>query len=163
MKVSQDRQRSYADKRRRPLEFEQGDHVFLRVTPTTGVGRAMKSKKLTLKFIGPYQISARIGHVAYQIALPPILYEIHNVFHVSQLRKYLTDPSHVIEPDTIQLKDNLSFEVLPVRIDDMKIKRLRNKDVSLVKASLYGIFLSRKIVLQEIYNVIHQESYRRNV
>ena len=133
MKTSQDRQKSYADKRRRLLEFEQGDHVFLRVTPTTGVGRALKSKKLTPKFIGPYQISARIGPVAYRIALPPILSNIHDVFHVSQLRKYLADPSHVIEPDTIQLKDNLSFEVPPVRIDDRKIKRLRTKDVSLVK------------------------------
>ena len=133
MKTSQDRQKSYADKRRRLLEFEQGDHVFLRVTPTTGVGRALKSKKLTPKFIGPYQISARIGPVAYRIALPPILSNIHDVFHVSQLRKYLADPSHVIEPDAIQLKDNLSFEVPPVRIDDRKIKRLRTKDVSLVK------------------------------
>ena len=83
MKTSQDRQKSYADKRRRLLEFEQGDHVFLRVTPTTGVGRALKSKKLTPKFIGPYQISARIGPVAYRIALPPILSNIHDVFHVS--------------------------------------------------------------------------------
>ncbi|XP_004510055.1 uncharacterized protein [Cicer arietinum] len=135
MKVSQDRQRSYADKHRRPLEFVQGDHVFLRVTPTIGVGRAIKSKKLTPKFFGPYQISARIGHVAYRISLPPILSEIHDVFHVSQLRKYIMGASHVIEPNTIQLKENFSFEVLPVRIDDKKIKRLRNKEVSLVKVT----------------------------
>ncbi|XP_073222418.1 uncharacterized protein [Cicer arietinum] len=133
MKVSQDRQRSYVDKRRRPLEFEQGGHMFLRVTPMIGVGRAIKSRKLTPKFIGPYQITARIGHVAYRIALPLMLSNIHNVLHVSQLRKYISDLSHVIEPDTVQLKDNLSFEVLPVRIDDMKIKRLRNKEVSLVE------------------------------
>jgi hypothetical protein len=133
MKVAQDRQKSYADRRRRPLEFEAGEHVFLRVTPTTGVGRAIKARKLTPKFIGPYQITERIGKVAYRIALPPILSQIHDVFHVSQLRKYVPDPSHVITPDDIQLKENLSFEVPPVKIADRKMKRLRTKDIPLVK------------------------------
>ncbi|WJX45504.1 hypothetical protein P8452_32379 [Trifolium repens] len=133
MKVAQDRQKSYADRRRRPLEFEAGEHVFLRVTPTTGVERAIKARKLTLKFIGPYQITERIGKVAYRIALPPILSQIHDVFHVSQLRKYVPDPSHVITPDDIQLKENLSFEVPPVKVADRKMKRLRTKDIPLVK------------------------------
>lgn len=133
MKISQDRQKNYADKRRRPLEFEEGDHVFLRVTPTTGVGRALQSRKLTPKFIGPYQIISRVGLVAYQIALPPSLSNIHDVFHVSQLRKYIFDPSHVIEADNIHLRDNLSFEVPPARIEGRKIKKLRNKEISLVK------------------------------
>ncbi|XP_027192664.1 uncharacterized protein [Cicer arietinum] len=91
--------------------FEQGDLVFLRVAPTTGVGRAIKSRKLTSKFIKPYQITARTKPVVYQIALPPILSNIHDVFHMSQLRKYISDPSQVNEPNTIQLKENLSFEV----------------------------------------------------
>ena len=73
MKASQDRQKSYHDKRRKALEFQEGDHVFLRVTPMTGVGRALKSKKLTPKFIGSYQISKRVGTVAYRIGLPPHL------------------------------------------------------------------------------------------
>ncbi|KAK2362677.1 hypothetical protein QL285_087718 [Trifolium repens] len=133
MKVAQDRQKSYADRRRRPLEFEEGDHVFLRVTPTTGVGRALKAKKLTPKFIGPYQILERVGKVAYRIALPPVLSLIHDVFHVSQLRKYTPDPSHVITPDDIQLRDNLSFEVPPIKIADRKMKRLRTKEIPLVK------------------------------
>jgi hypothetical protein len=133
MKISQDRQKSYADKRRKPLEFEEGDHVFLRVTPTTGVGRAIKSRKLTPKFIGPYQIISRVGSVAYQIALPPLLSNLHDVFHVSQLRKYITDPSHIIEPDTLELHDNLSFEVPPARIEDRRIKQLKNKKIPLVK------------------------------
>ncbi|KAK2417415.1 putative mitochondrial protein [Trifolium repens] len=133
MKVAQDRQKSYADRRRRPLEFGEGDHVFLRVTPTTGVGRALKAKKLTPKFIGPYQITERIGKVAYRIALPPVLSLIHDVFHVSQLRKYTPDPSHVITPDDIQLRDNLSFEVPPIKIADRKMKRLRTKEIPLVK------------------------------
>jgi hypothetical protein len=89
------------------LEFEEGEHVFLRVTPTTGVGREIKSRKLTPNFIGPYQIIRRVGPVAYQITLPPFLSNIHDVLHVSQLRKYIPDPSHVIRPDDIQMKDNL--------------------------------------------------------
>ncbi|XP_058784339.1 uncharacterized protein LOC131659121 [Vicia villosa] len=133
MKASQDRKKSYADKRRRPLDFEEGDHVFLRVTPTTGVGRAIKTRNLTPKFMGPYQITSKIGPVAYRIALPPFLSSIHDVFHVSQLQKYIPDPSHVIKPDTIQLKDNLSFEAIPVRIEDRKMKLLRNKEIPLVK------------------------------
>ena len=90
----------------------------------------MKAKKLTPKFIGPYQILERIGKVAYRIALPPVLSLIHDVFHVSQLRKYTPDPSHVITPDDIQLRDNLSFEI---KIADRKMKRLRTKEIPLVK------------------------------
>jgi len=79
MKASQSRQKSYHDKRRKDLKFQEGDHVFLRVTPVTGVGRALKSKKLTPRFIGPYQISERIGTVAYRVGLPPHLSNLHDV------------------------------------------------------------------------------------
>ena len=100
MQIAQSRQKSCADHGRRPLEFKEGDHVFLRVTPY-GVGRAIKSKKLTPKFIGPYQILRHVGPLAYKIALPPHLSNLHDVFLVSQLRKYVADPSHVIEPDEV--------------------------------------------------------------
>ena len=73
MKDLPSRQKSYHDKRKKYLEFQAGDHVFLRVTPVTGVGRALKSKKLTSRFIGPYQISERVGNVAYRVDLPPNL------------------------------------------------------------------------------------------
>ena len=86
MRIAQSRQKSYSDKRRKPLEFQEGDHVFLKVSPMTGIGRAMKSKKLTPRFIGPFQILQRVGPVAYRIALPPFLSKLHDVFHVSQLR-----------------------------------------------------------------------------
>jgi len=99
----------------------------LKVTPTTGIGRVMKSKKLTPRFIGPYKILRKIGHVAYQICLPSFLSNLHNVFHVSQLRKYISDPTHVIRPDTVQLKNNLTFDAMPVQIMDKKVKELRGK------------------------------------
>ena len=133
MRTSQSRQKSYADKRRRDLEFEAGDHVFLRVTPTTEVGRAIKSKKFTPKFIEPYQITKRVGPLAYQIAMSLFLSNIHDVIHVSQLRKYIPDQSHVIEPDDIEMKDNLTFEVPPMKIEDRSVKNLRGKEIPLVK------------------------------
>jgi len=103
------------------------------VTPTIRIGRAIKSRKFTPRFIGPYQILKRVGPVAYQIALPHFLSNIHNVFHVSQLRKYIPNPSHVIEPDTIQVQENLMYDAPPIRIADTRIKTLRGKDIPLVK------------------------------
>ncbi|XP_058784630.1 uncharacterized protein LOC131659458 [Vicia villosa] len=138
MKASQSRQKSYHDTRRKDLEFSDGDHVFLRVNPVTGVGRALKSKKLNPKFIGPYQILQRVGTVAYRVALPPELSNLHDVFHVSQLRKYISDPSHVIQRDKVQIRDNLTVETMPIRIEDRKMKQLRGKDIPLVRVAWGG-------------------------
>ena len=138
MQASQSRQKSYHDKRRKPLEFQEGEHVFLKVTPTTGVGRALKSRKLTPRFIGPYQITKRVGEVAYQVALPPSLSNLHSVFHVSQLRKYVHDPSHVIHMDDVQVRENLTVEALPLRIEDREVKNLRGKEIALVKVTWGG-------------------------
>nr|XP_004513853.1 uncharacterized protein LOC101508632 [Cicer arietinum] len=95
LKIAQSRQKSYVDIRRRPLEFEEGDHVFLRVTPTIGIGRVLKVKKLNPRFVGPFQKLLRIGPSAYRIALPPKLSNLHNVFHVSQLKKYIPNPHQI--------------------------------------------------------------------
>ena len=133
MRVAQSRQKSYYDKRRKDLEFVVGDHIFLRVTPWTGVGRALKSRKLTPRFIGPFEILKRVGPVAYQVALPPSLSNLHSVFHISQLSKYVHDPSHVIELDNVQVKENLTYETQPLRIDDRMVKQLRGKEIPLVK------------------------------
>jgi hypothetical protein len=78
------RQKGYADQQRKPLEFEEGEHVFLKVTPYTVVGKAMKTKKLQPRFIGPCHILRRIGPIAYQLALPPYLSNLHDVIHVSR-------------------------------------------------------------------------------
>jgi len=133
MKATQSRQKSYADKKRKPLEFEAGDHVFLQVTPTACMGRAIKSRKLTPRFVGPYQILRRIGAVAYEIALPPHLANLHNVFHVSQLRKYIADPSHVLESDDIQIMEDLTINTGPIQILDSQVKKLRGKELKTVK------------------------------
>ncbi|XP_058721732.1 uncharacterized protein LOC131593297 [Vicia villosa] len=127
MIASQSRQKSYHDKRRKDLEFQAGDYVFLRVTPVTGVGSALKSKKLTPRFIGPYQILDRVGKVAYRVALPPNLSNLHDVFLVSQLQKYIPDPSHVVQVDGLQVWDNLTVETKPVQIADREMKTLRGK------------------------------------
>nr|KYP44149.1 Retrotransposable element Tf2 [Cajanus cajan] len=133
MKTAQCRQKSYADKRCKPLEFTEGEHVFLKVTPTSGVGRALRARKVTLRFVGPYRIIQRVGPVAYRLALPPSLSNLHDVFHVSQLRKYIHDPSHVVELDDVQVKENLTFEKLSVAVVDHKLKELMGKSIALVK------------------------------
>ncbi|XP_020978009.1 uncharacterized protein LOC110271429 [Arachis ipaensis] len=135
MLVAQSRQKSYADQRRKPLEFEEGEHVFLKVTPTTGIRRSIKTKKLNPRYIRPFEILKRIGPVAYRIALPPHLLSLHEVFHVSQLHKYTFDPSHVLEPESVQVREDLMLPVTLVKINDTSIKRLRGKEVSFVKVA----------------------------
>ena len=95
MRTAQSRQKSYANVRRRNLEFEEGDLVFLKVAPMKGVLRFGRKWKLSPRFIRPFKILERIGSVAYKLALPPSLSSVHDVFHVSMLRKYITNPTHV--------------------------------------------------------------------
>ncbi|KAM6600555.1 hypothetical protein CsatA_020164 [Cannabis sativa] len=135
MITAQSRQKSYADLKRRDIEFEVGDHVFLRVTPRKGlsVKRFGKRGKLSPRYVGSFQILDRVGSVAYRIALPPSLSGVHNVFHVSQLRKYVSDPSHVLSYETLGLQEDLSYNERPVKILDQKDRILRNKTIALVK------------------------------
>ena len=95
--TAQSRQKSYDDVRRRPLEFEVGDHAFLKVMPKRGVVRFGKGGKLSPRLIGPFEILERIGTIAYRLALPPSMSGVHEVFHVSMLRKYIPDPAHVVD------------------------------------------------------------------
>ncbi|KAK4260173.1 hypothetical protein QN277_003323 [Acacia crassicarpa] len=105
----------------------------------TGIGRAIRAKKLSPRFMGPYEILEKIGPVAYRIALPPQLANLHNVFHVSQLKKYQPDPSHIIEVEEVELKDNMTYKAEPERIVDARDKRLRNKTIRLVKVEWKGM------------------------
>ena len=118
MRAAQSRQKSHADQRRRPLEFQFGDQVFLRVSPIKGVVRFGKAGKHNPRYIGPYPVVQRIGEVAYRLELSTELQRVHDVFHGSQLRKYIPDPSHIIELNPIQLQEDLSYEEQPVRILD---------------------------------------------
>ena len=95
--TAQSRQKSYTDKRHRPLEFEVADHVFLKVMPKRGVVRFDKRGKLALRYIEPFEILKRVNTVAYRLVLPPSLSHIHELFHISMLRKYTPDPEHVVD------------------------------------------------------------------
>ena len=130
---AQSKQKSYADPRRREVEFEIGDMVFIRVAPMKGVMRFGKKGKLSPRYVGLFEILERVGSVAYWLALPPALSRLHNVFHVSMLRRCVPDPSHILTYEPLQVKENLSNEEVPVHILDHKEQVLRNKTIHLVK------------------------------
>ena len=119
--------------RRRPLEFEVGDHVFLKVMPKRGVVRFGKRGKLSPRFIGPFEILERVGTVAYQLALLPSMEGVHEVFHVSILRKYTPGPAHVVDWGQIEIDTDETFEEGPVCIVDRRVWVLRRKTVRLVR------------------------------
>ena len=133
MHTAQSRQKSYADVRCRSLEFEIGDLVFLKVAPMKGVLRFKRKGKLSPKFIGPFEILERIGPTTFKLALPPALSRVHDVFHVSMLRKYITDPIHIIDYGPLKLNEDLNYEKKPIRILAREVKTLHNRDIVLVK------------------------------
>ena len=89
--------------------------------------------KLSPRFIGPFEILSRVGERAYQLALPPSLSSVHNVFHISQLRKYMEDPSHILSYEDVDVTEGLTYEERPVDIIAQEVKELRNKRIPLVK------------------------------
>ena len=103
LKTAFSRQKSYTDPKRKDVSFSTGDLVFLKVSPMKGVMRFGKKGKLAPRYIGPFEIKSRVGEVAYRLVLPPELSRIHPVFHVSMLRKYIPDPSHVIHPQAVEI------------------------------------------------------------
>ncbi|KAL4011099.1 hypothetical protein IC575_028146 [Cucumis melo] len=133
MLMAQSRQKSYADVRRKDLEFEVGDMVFVKVATMKGVLRFEKKGKLSSRFVGLFEILERIGLVAYRLALPPSLSAVHDVFHVSMLRRYVADPMHVVDFEPLQISENLSYEEQPVEILAREVKKLRSREISLVK------------------------------
>ncbi|KAI5337664.1 hypothetical protein L3X38_016935 [Prunus dulcis] len=133
LKTAQDRQKSYADNRRKDLQFEVGDWVFLKLSPWKGVVRFGRQGKLSPRYIGPYEVVERVGPVAYRLALHPDLFRLHDVFHVSMLRKYISDPSHVLEEQPIELQEDLTYVEQQVQILDRKMQVLRSREIPLVK------------------------------
>ena len=108
--TAQSRQKSYADHRRKDLEFEVRDKVFLKVTPLKGKIKVGKGKKLQSRYIGPFNILQLVGKVAYRLELPISLSQIHDIFHVSLLKKYHLDPTHILSPEDIELDESLTYK-----------------------------------------------------
>ncbi|GJS89613.1 putative reverse transcriptase domain-containing protein [Tanacetum coccineum] len=130
---ARDRQRSYANVRRKPLEFQVGDRVMLKVSPRKGVIRFGKRGKLNPRYIGPFKILKRVGPVAYTLELPEELSNVHSTFHVSNLKKCLSDESLVIPMKELWLDDKLNFVEEPIEIMDREVKQLRQSRIPIVK------------------------------
>jgi len=133
MLTAQSRQKSYAYKHRRQLEFNVGDLVYLKVSPMKGVVRFGKKGKLSPRFVGPFEVKQVVGPVAYKVELPPALSRIHNVFHVSTSRKHVHDQRYIVDFEPLQVQDDLRYEEMPVQILDRKEQQLRTKTIPLVK------------------------------
>ena len=133
LKVAQSHQKTYADKRRRPLQFEVGDHVYLKVSPMRGVHQFVAHGKLAPRYVGPYKVLERCGPVAYRLQLPKILSAVHNVFHVSQLKKCLRVLDEAMEIEGLPLQLDLSYIEHPVKTLDEKERVTRNNMVKFYK------------------------------
>ncbi|GKB37328.1 hypothetical protein Tco_0882270 [Tanacetum coccineum] len=136
LKAARDRQKSYADKRHKLLEFEVGDRVLLKVSPWKGVMRFRKKGKLALRYVGPFKILERIGLVAYRLRLPEELSSVRDTFHVLNLKKCLADANLHVPLDEIKVDKTLHFVKEPVEIMDREIKKLKRRKIALVKVRL---------------------------
>ncbi|GJV70559.1 reverse transcriptase domain-containing protein [Tanacetum coccineum] len=133
IQAARDRQKSYVNVRRKPLEFQVGDKVMLKVSPCKGVIRFGKRGKLNPRYIGPFKVLAKVGTITYRLELPQQLSKVHNTFHVSNLKKCLSDESLVIPLDEIQIDYKLHFIEEPVEIMDREVKRLKQSRIPIVK------------------------------
>jgi hypothetical protein len=133
LKAAQSRQKSYADIRRKPLQFQVGDFVYLRVSPTRGIQRFDVKGKLAPRYIGPFEILEICGPVAYRLQLPSQLAAIHNIFHVSQLRKCVKLPTEVIDSQTIEIKPDLTYTEHPLKVLDTKDRSTRRETIRMFK------------------------------
>ncbi|GKE12794.1 putative reverse transcriptase domain-containing protein [Tanacetum coccineum] len=133
IQVARDRQKSYVDIRRKPLEFQVGDKVMLKVSPWKGVIHFGKRGKLNPRYIGPFKILAKVGTVAYRLEPPEQLSRVHSTFHVSNLEKCISEETLAILLDEIQIDDKLHFIEEPVRIMDREVRRLKQSHIPIVK------------------------------
>jgi hypothetical protein len=133
LRVAQSRQKSYADHRRRELSFAVGDFVYLKVSPMRGLRRFKVRGKLAPRFIGPFMILERWGEVVYQLGLPPQLSDVHDMFHVSQLKKCLRVPKEKIAMKDWDAKEDLSYQEYPIKILETFKRVTRNKKIKICK------------------------------
>ncbi|GJW31310.1 hypothetical protein Tco_0051342 [Tanacetum coccineum] len=125
IQTARDRQKSYADLKRKPMEFQVGDKVMLKVSPWKGVVRFGKRGKLNPRYVGPFKVLKKVGAVAYKLELPQELSRVHNTFHVSNLKKCYSDDPLVVPLEGLQVDDKLHFVEEPVEIIDREVKQLR--------------------------------------
>ncbi|GKD50817.1 putative reverse transcriptase domain-containing protein [Tanacetum coccineum] len=133
LKAARDRHKSYADKRRKPLEFSVGDYVLIKVSPWKCVVHFGKKGKLTPRFVGTFEIIKKVGTVAYQLDLPEELNGVHDTFHVSNLKKCLADPTLQVPLDEIRVDDKLNFMEEPMEIMEREFKKLKQSRIAIVK------------------------------
>ncbi|KAI3822619.1 hypothetical protein L1987_10214 [Smallanthus sonchifolius] len=133
LKASRDCQKSYADNRRKPLEFQVGDRVLLKVSPWKGVVQFGKKGKLAPRFVRPFEILERIGPVAYRLKLPTELCNVHDVFHVSNLKRCLADDTLQVPLDDVRIDNSMHFVEKPVEIMDREVKQLKRSRIPIVK------------------------------
>jgi hypothetical protein len=133
LKAAKSCQETYANKRRRPLEFEVGGHVYLRVSPMKGMQRFGVKGNLAPRYIGPFPILEKCGSVAYKLDLLPSLARVHDIFHVSQLRKCLKAPVDVVLSEVTPLEADLSYPEHPIKVLDQKDRVMRRKTIKFFK------------------------------
>ncbi|GJR29639.1 putative reverse transcriptase domain-containing protein [Tanacetum coccineum] len=157
IQTARDRQKSYADLKRKPMEFQVGDKVMLKVSPWKGVVRFGKRGKLNPRYVGPFKVLKKVGAVAYKLELPQELSRVHNTFHVSNLKKCYSDDPLVVPLEGLQVDDKLHFVEEPVEIMDREVKQLRRSRVPIVKVR----WNSRRVlgrILQVILDLQHFKS-----
>ncbi|GJX06970.1 putative reverse transcriptase domain-containing protein [Tanacetum coccineum] len=135
IQAARDRQKSYADLKRKPMEFQVGDKVMLKVSPWKGVVRFGKRGKLNPRYVGPFKVLEKIGSVAYKLELPQELSRVHNTFHVSNLKKCYSDEPLAVPLEGLHIDDKLQFVEEPVEIMEREIKRLKRSRIPLVKVN----------------------------
>ena len=137
LKVASDRHKSFADLKRKDIEYKVGDKVSLKVSPWRKILQFGKKGKLSPRFIGPYEILEKIRPLAYRLALSQELAKLHDVFHVSMLRRYRYDESHMLLVQDVQVQSDFTYDEEPEAILAREVKQLRNKQVPLVKVLWY--------------------------
>ncbi|GKB22429.1 hypothetical protein Tco_0861830, partial [Tanacetum coccineum] len=130
---SRDQQKSYADLKRKPMEFEVGDRVMLKVSPCKGVAHFGKQGKLKPRYVGPFKVLEKVGSVAYKLELPQELTRVHNTFYVSNLKKCYSDEPLAVPLEGLHIDDKLKFVEEPVEILEREIKQLKRSRIPLVK------------------------------
>nr|GFA81021.1 putative reverse transcriptase domain-containing protein [Tanacetum cinerariifolium] len=131
IQAAQDRQKSYADRKRKPMEFEVGDRVMLKVSPWKWVVRFIKRGKLNPRYIEPFKVLAKVEDVAYRLELPQELSRVHHTFHVSNLKKCYADEPLAMPLEGVHIDDTLQFVEEPVEIMEREIKRLKRSRIPL--------------------------------